>query len=306
MNELIATAKRGENLRLKIVTNVIAPGDLTAFNKIMNKAISCFQSVVDKTESPKLKAWGYAHLGATYCLDANNYDTAVEAFEQMDSLKPDYAWGYAHQGEAHRLRGLRTLVNLPTIDPLGGAKSPPGEGDFLAAISAFNKVLGANEVLPLGDNQDSTPLNPNDHWACAHRGATYFFYSKLPGPKFEETKKPIMAGLADLQKATELSDDYVWALTYLSECHHHLALIYGNHEKNWEEAYKHWYHAYGSFGEAVLVDPDLFKITYLDVAKGRRINIPQFVEEQKHKHDHPFAAYIGSGYAQLKERDAKS
>jgi tetratricopeptide (TPR) repeat protein len=257
----------------------------------VNDAIDHFQKVVDNAASNKLKAWGYAHLGATYCLDPTQYDNAIEAFQQMANLDVTSAWGYAHQGEAYRLRAVQGLVTQVV-----GSSNPnpqPVEDDFQQAITAFSKVLGPNKLLPIADKRSKTPLDPNDYWAYAHRGVAYFFYSKLTGTTPEERKKRLQAALADLQKSLQLSEDYAWALVYLSECNCQLALIY-TQQRRWKEASNCWYQAHGLLGKAVITNPNLFKTTYLDVAKGQRLNATR-IASQIDDVDHPLAEYIVTG-----------
>ena len=300
-------AVKGETLRLRLVTGAIYPSSAEDFQNILNDAIDHFQKVIDNAASKRLKAWGYAHLGATYCLDPNQYDNAIEAFQQMANLDVTSAWGYAHQAEAYRLRAVQGLATKVV-----GSSNPdhqPVDDDFQQAIIIFSKVLGPNKELPLTDEQGGAPLDPNDYWAYAHRGVTYFFYSQLTGIKWEDKEKRLRAALADLQHSRTLSEDYAWAMVYLSECHCQLALLYTLRPKqqpNWKEVAYHWYLAHNMLGKAVMINPDLFKTTYLDVAKGQRLNVTHILSHIGHKVDNPLAEYIATGNKLIEEKNSLS
>ena len=181
-------------------------------DRFLEMAIDNYISSVDRQTNPQMRTLSMQYLVAAYGPDkANDPASSEPVLQQMiqsDSLNPDNYFALAKLYEDSGLYDEAEQVLLQVFD-----LSADDPNSYLQLAGFYNRNEEFEKTIEaLRDRAALEPDNPEAFYTIA----TYYWEKAFRDFRLteEEEEEYVMLGLAEVDKALELNNDYIEALTY--------------------------------------------------------------------------------------------
>ena len=181
-------------------------------DRFLEMAIDNYISSVDRQTNPQMRTLSMQYLVAAYGPDkANDPASSEPVLQQMiqsDSLNPDNYFALAKLYEDSGLYDEAEQMLLQVFD-----LSADDPNSYLQLAGFYNRNEEFEKTIEaLRDRAALEPDNPEAFYTIA----TYYWEKAFRDFRLteEEEEEYVMLGLAEVDKALELNNDYIEALTY--------------------------------------------------------------------------------------------
>lgn len=183
-----------------------------ANDALLEKAIANYKLAGEKIEDAKLRTLALEYLVASYGPDKLNDPTQAEpVVQRMIELAPGEPTNYFALAKIYEDSGEYEIAEQTLVK---AKEAKPNDPAVHMQLAAFYNRQGdfTRTIEALGERIKVEPTNPEAHYTVA----TYYWDKAYRDFRLADKEKlqHVMDGIAAIDKAIELNDNYMEAITY--------------------------------------------------------------------------------------------